>query len=57
MKTNIFVGPLLFLGGLCIFVQITALMALHVTAAYVFGGAAIVFAALALLIALGENDQ
>lgn len=57
MKTNIFLGPLLFLGGLCIFVQITALMALHVTAAYVFGGAAIVFAALALLIALGENDQ
>ncbi len=56
MKTNIFICPLLFLGGLCVFIQITALMALYAPAAYVFGGAAIVFAALALLIALGEND-
>lgn len=57
MKTEIFTGPLLFLGGLCVFIQITALISLQAIPAFVFGGAAIVFAALAILVALGETNE
>jgi len=55
MKSEIFIGPLLFLAVLCLFIQITALMSLQAIPAFVFGGAAITFASLALLLALGEN--
>lgn len=43
---------LLIFAGLALFIQLTALVSLQVVAAYVFGGTAIIFALLAMIVAL-----